>query len=58
MYNIQITQLDSLINLHHLRQNGIIVNDVAKQHGGSQYLKIRLDGEINSVKLEFDGDIM
>ena len=33
-YDRRITQHESLINSHHVRANGIKVNDIAERHGG------------------------
>ena len=53
------SQFESLWNSHHLRDNGVIVDDVAESHGGEQCLKVKtFDGKHCSIPLKFDGDIM
>ena len=40
------TQHESLLNSHHMRNNGVKVNDVAKKHGGEQNLELKVEGLI------------
>ena len=45
-------------NSHHLRSNGIVVNDVAKDQGGDQCIYLN-DGKRDiTIPLKFNGDIM
>ena len=45
-YDSRVIQHESLFNSHHMRQNGVKVNDVAKKHGGTQNLEIKVEGSI------------
>ena len=57
-YDRRVTQYESLWNSHHLRSNGIVVNDVAKDKGGDQCIYLN-DGKRDiTIPLEFNGDIM
>ena len=51
-------QHEPLLNSHHMRNNGVKVNDVAKKHGGEQNLELKINGRIIRIPLIFDGDIM
>ena len=57
-YDARATQYESLLNSHHLRSNGVDVQDIARCHGGLQRLEIKVGQEINYIPLDFDGDIM
>jgi hypothetical protein len=46
------SQHESLFNSHHLRSNKVQVNDVAKVHGGSQDIRIEIDGKITILPLD------
>ena len=54
------TQYESLWNSNHLRKNKVIVNDIAKCHGGSQNITIpsKQGGEDIVLPLDYDGDII
>ena len=58
-YDRRIAQNESLLNSHHLRRNGVQVNDIAKQHNGKQNIEVS-DGQggILDIPLKFDGDIV
>ena len=57
-YDSRTTQYESLLNSHHLRSNGVDVQDIAKIHGGLQMLEIKQGDVKHQVPLDFDGDIM
>ena len=58
-YERRTTQYESLWNSHHLRNNGIVVDDVSKASGGSQCIKlVDHDGKERIIPLKFNGDIM
>ena len=57
-YDGRITQHESLLNSHHMRDHGCVVNDIAKKHGGEQNMKLKFDEKIVHIPLSFDGDIM
>ena len=57
-YDSRITQHESLLNSHHMRSHGCIVNDVAKKHGGTQDIQLKVGNESIHIPLSFDGDIM
>ena len=57
-YKTQRPHCKSLINLHHMRNNGIEVNDMAASNRGTQNIIIQRDGRSSSILLDSDGDIM
>jgi len=53
------TQFESLWNIYHMRSNGVIVDDVAKDVGGKQSFTVTDDvGKRSVIPLKFNGDIM
>ena len=46
-------QYESLFNSHHLRAHGTIVDNVAKEHGGKQCLKIKVDEKNKKCTSQF-----
>ena len=58
-YDRRITQNESLWNSHHMRAQGSIVDDIAKEVGGTQCMKIKQEsGDYVTIPLDFDGSIM
>ena len=57
-YDCRLTQYESLLNSHHLREHGTVVNDIARCHKGKQNLEILVDGSYCNIPLKFNGDIM
>ena len=58
-YDKRSTQHESLLNSHHLRKNGVVVEDVAKECGGNQCIKITdYCNKMRTIPLDFNGDIM
>ena len=57
-HDARTTQYESLLNSHHLRSNGVDVQDISRRHGGLQRLEIKVGQEINYIPLDFDGEIM
>ena len=57
-FDSRISQHESLLNSHHLRDNGCVINDVAKKHGGKQNMEIKVDNQLTKIPFSFDGDIM
>ena len=57
-YDCRVAQHESLLNSHHMRQHGCVVNDVTKDHGGEQNIQLNISGDTVNIPLSFDGDIM
>ena len=58
-YDRRTTQYEALLNSHHLRSNKVIVDDVAKEVGGTQCMKFRdLNRKEINIPFRFNGDIM
>ena len=55
-YDRRTTQHESLLNSHHLREHGVIVEDKAIWHGGEQVVKMKdNDGNLIKIPLKFVG---
>ena len=57
-YDGRVTQHESLLNSHHMRNHGCIVNDIATTHGGAQDMQFKVEGKLVRIPFAFDGDIM
>ena len=40
-YDRRVTQFESLLNSHHIRENNVVVDDIASKHGGQQRIVIK-----------------
>ena len=58
-FDRRVTQYESLWNSHHLRANKVKVDDVARNEGGEQCIRIKdHTGNWMTIPLEFNDDIM
>jgi len=58
-YDRRTTQFESLWNIYHMMNNGVIVDDIAKDVGGKQSFTVTDNfGKRSLIPLKFNGDIM
>ena len=57
-YDRRITQYESLWNSHHMRNNGVDVDDRAENAGGKYHIRIKFDlSKWHTIPLTFNGSI-